>query len=330
MNIVDELATLYGRGESHGLRSGIDTRSARSFPPDLDDRARRHGAGPGGRPTLIRVAGLRDHGPVTHTPRRTASAPESTRRTRADAPRRLLIGAFIVCAVSVIASLLPSTGWWVNAKIIIAVGLWAGWLASSIMSLRRGFLPARFDVREGRSFTAPVSRRRGLQITSIMFAGAVSAIVIESWINDSAGIGRSASVRYWSLGLVAVFIALILINVIPTLRGRPGVDLTPETLAYRQPLGDLIIPWPALAGEVTVTITRPDLQSSVVPTVARPDLVRRRGLASTTFRIQVVLQQIDPFFLAAAIRFYVQNPDRRAQIGTLAEHEHQLADLGLS
>jgi hypothetical protein len=133
-NIVDELATLYGRGASHGLRSGIDTRSPYSEACDSEWLPPR-------------------------------------RADWRDAPRRLLIGAFIVCAVSVIASLLPFTGWWVDAKIIIAVGLWAGWLASSVMSLRRGFLPARFDVREGRSFTPPVSRRRGRQIASNMFGG---------------------------------------------------------------------------------------------------------------------------------------------------------------
>jgi hypothetical protein len=269
-------------------------------------------------------------GAVTHTPGRAASAPESTRRARADALRSLVIWVFIVCAVStVIAGLLPSTGWSAGVKIIILGGLLAGGLASSIRSLQRGFLPARFDVREGRSFTAPVGRRLGHQIATILFTVAASAILV-SLTKDSTGFGRAAFVLYWPFGLVAAFIALTIFNVIPILRGRPGVDLTPEALVYRQPLGDLIIPWPALAAEATVTITRADLQSSAVLTVGRPDLVRRRGLVSASFRIPVALLQIDPLVLAGTIRYYLQNPDRRAQIGTLTEHEHLLAELSLS
>jgi hypothetical protein len=51
--------------------------------------------------------------------------------------------------------------------------------------------------------------------------------------------------------------------------------------------------------------------------------------ARTTYRVELRSLRIDPAFLAAVINFYVINQGRRAQIGTLAEHERLLTDIGV-
>jgi hypothetical protein len=46
----------------------------------------------------------------------------------------------------------------------------------------------------------------------------------------------------------------------------------------------------------------------------------------TTYWVEMTSLRIDRTFLAAVINFYVMNPGRQAQIGTLAEHERLLTD----
>jgi hypothetical protein len=110
--------------------------------------------------------------------------------------------------------------------------------------------------------------------------------------------------------------------VVAALRGRPYVELTPRAVVLRGAFGRCTVPWEALQSGP------PYLGARTLPlAVARPDLVVSRGLARGPARVTLANAGISRWLLAGAIRYYVDHPDRRAAIGTPAEHDRLLAEL---
>lgn len=74
------------------------------------------------------------------------------------------------------------------------------------------------------------------------------------------------------------------------------------------------VPWEALAPSQPA---RPNLRSkSLTLSYARPDLVRLRGLVWS-----LRTDTVHSWFIADAIRYYLDHPEHRAAIGTPAEYD---------
>jgi hypothetical protein len=119
--------------------------------------------------------------------------------------------------------------------------------------------------------------------------------------------------------LTALLVVLAAANVVLAWRGA-GAQLRPDGVVDRTGVGALMVPWEAFAPDHPV-LPPPPKATRLVLTLARPELARRRGLA---FSSSVQANNVDPVFLAHAIRCYVANPDRRPSIGTRAEYERLL------
>jgi hypothetical protein len=124
---------------------------------------------------------------------------------------------------------------------------------------------------------------------------------------------------------VAVLISygLVALLVVAALHGGPHILLTPGAVVQHDWWGNRVIPWEALRPERPVRQVR---GQNLTLTVDRPDLVVRSGL----FRpLNMDHFRVHPSFLANAILFYVDTPERRDAIGTRAEYERLLAELSV-
>ncbi|SCF19895.1 hypothetical protein GA0074695_4264 [Micromonospora viridifaciens] len=104
-----------------------------------------------------------------------------------------------------------------------------------------------------------------------------------------------------------------------------SVELRPDGVYQRDVTGSLMVPWEALApgrpfqpavGAATLALA-----------YAQPELVRRRGILPLGRR-RLRIDNVHPWFLADAIRYYVDHPQHRTAIGEPAEHQrlwHSLA-----
>jgi hypothetical protein len=96
--------------------------------------------------------------------------------------------------------------------------------------------------------------------------------------------------------------------------GWVGVQLRPDGVYDRQPLGSLFVPWDAF---VRAYPAAPRGTQQVALYYERPELVRRRGLRRGGPEIPAA--SIDTAFLARTINEYVAHPEYRSAIGTEAE-----------
>jgi hypothetical protein len=183
--------------------------------------------------------------------------------------------------------------------------------------------PIRFDVREGVAFVVPGNRAYGYQMCAqILMFGVIMGQPVVFW-DRSRGFAHVVAVGMWVIGaLLSVLIATAVLRV---LRQRPILEFTPAALVVRDVLGTRTIPWEVL---------RPGFPTRSTGTlrlvIDRPALVRCTGLMWRSTGIAVMYTRVHPWFLADAIRYYVEHPDRRAGIGTVAEYHRLRVDLGVT
>ena len=101
-----------------------------------------------------------------------------------------------------------------------------------------------------------------------------------------------------------------------------GAELRPTGLRVRHLFGVLTVPWEALAPGYPV---RPDPRfRRLALTYTRPELVHRRGIFS---RRLVPIDNVHGWFIADVIRYYVEHPEQRADIGRQTEYDRLLHTL---
>jgi hypothetical protein len=247
-------------------------------------------------------------------------------RLGGEASRGLIAGALAIGVVLVAAkALLPTTHRWDLVTATTPLLVAAAALVGYALSLRRGAAAARFEVSEGVAFTAPANRAYGYSVAAnVLLATVFDSFAIGAWTVLS---GRQVAV--WLTVVSFVLSVIIAVAAVRALGGRPGLDLTPHTLISRQLLGTVTVPWPALTAEAAAASLRYRVgQPWLVLVIDRPDLVRRRGLAGKASNLSVMWLRVEPSFLADAVHFYAQHPERQASIGTRAEHDRLAIDLG--
>lgn len=99
--------------------------------------------------------------------------------------------------------------------------------------------------------------------------------------------------------------------------GLTGVRLRPDGILDRGITGSLFVPWTAFTGDHPV---RPNAAMGHLKIKYQGE-ARVRGFVPTGHRA-ITAQSVDPWYLTRAIHHYIVNPDRRAAIGTEAEHRH--------
>jgi hypothetical protein len=262
-------------------------------------------------------------------PNRSASSLAAGQPTGDEASRGLVAGVAAVGVAAIAASAVftsLSYRWGVAmATVLLVLGVAA--VAAYGLSRLRGDRATWFNVREGEEFAAPPSRRYSYAVAgSVLVAAVLASLAIDTWTGRQGveGVGIPLAIAL-SAGSV-ILVALTALNVAAALRGRPDVKLTPDALVCRQRFGTMTVPWPALGGaSVRVRAGQPWL----VLTVEHPDRIAWSGLTRRTSEVLVAWERVEPLFLAGAVRFYVEHPSRRADIGTKAELESLRADLGL-
>lgn len=124
-----------------------------------------------------------------------------------------------------------------------------------------------------------------------------------------------------SVGLTVLAAVVIVVLVAAVFNGRPRIDLTPAGIEIRETFGRRTVPWAALAPG---TPARQPFPRKVVLTVTRPELVQRRGLVRGSAAAPVLdlaWLNVQPWFLADVLRWYVDHPQERAALGTEAGNE---------
>ncbi|MFI1193982.1 hypothetical protein ACH4T9_12085 [Micromonospora sp. NPDC020750] len=107
------------------------------------------------------------------------------------------------------------------------------------------------------------------------------------------------------------------VNVAAGWRGS-FVELRPDGVWQRDFTGSLMVPWEALAPGCP---SQPAVRASILAlTYAQPDLVRRRGILPLGRR-RLRIDNVHPWFIADAIRHYVDHPQHRAAIGEPTEYQ---------
>ncbi|MGI5183404.1 hypothetical protein ACQEVZ_44815 [Dactylosporangium sp. CA-152071] len=242
-------------------------------------------------------------------------------------PRWVLGGAVALAGVLVGAHLLSAP----DSDLRYAIptlppllGLAALVLAVVALTRRR---PAAFTVDAGAGvFRAPsppnhVLHAAGaafMSATIIMFAVNSRTLPRDRPAEDPAG---------WFMGdallvLACLVVVLSVLQIAAAWRGV-GVQLGPDGVKDRGPLGTLTVPWDALT-TASLPPTTPTALSLRL-TYARPDLVRAAGLPLTRTRIRT--DTIDALFLAHAVHHYLVHPERRQGIGTAAGYAELMTVL---
>jgi hypothetical protein len=154
--------------------------------------------------------------------------------------------------------------------------------------------------------------------------------VIHIWTWPVGGAADEAVFHYWA-GAVSVVLlvvaGLVALLVVMALRGGPRILLTPNGVMQDDWRGNRVVPWKAWRPGRPLRHTR---RHTLTLIIDRPELAVRRGpFRGSTRRPGLNLTQlrVDPWFLADAIWFYVDHPDRRDAIGGRAEYEHLLLTL---
>lgn len=255
------------------------------------------------------------------------------------ASRALIVGAVVV-VVGLIAAVVAfgspgSSGRPVlySVKALLAAAALVASVASFRGYQRRSQRPG-FRVAEGSAFDLPPSRTFGyLVVGEVLFTGLVLTSTIEAWANPGGGEVWTAFDSVFAVGmsvLAAVIGAITILMTAFVLSRRSSVRITPEAVGRPGLLRSRTIPWAALrpgsrprvdgAGRtVTLTIERPE--HVVPPLRPGPDGGPR------TLTVSLANTSGQPGFLADAIQFYTDHPDRRDAIGTRAEYERLLTDL---
>ncbi|GIM97800.1 hypothetical protein [Paractinoplanes toevensis] len=172
--------------------------------------------------------------------------------------------------------------------------------------------PAAWDSNPaGHRFSAPPSpRQAAAMITS---AGLVAQVVPVERVPNQDQV-RIAQLGAFTMIMIVVVAVYLITIVVLSMTNSPSIVLSPKGLTLRRPLRRDEIRWdkllpggpprPAKRNPGTIDV----LRSAATP--GRP--AERLSLPSDGLHI-------DAAFLAYAIRWYVEHPDRRAQIGNALE-----------
>jgi hypothetical protein len=172
--------------------------------------------------------------------------------------------------------------------------------------------PARLRmavVRGRRAFTIPVAARARCWALVVASGGAAFAVadVIASWrVHHAYQVGAPVG--------AALFIGLAL---------RPGgLVIYPDRLTGRAWRPKLSIAWsavPALTPFAPGGTPRPSASTSTLEAPVRQPAAPPESLAST--RIPLDELDVDPAFLATVVRYYIEHPEQRPDIGTPEGYE---------
>lgn len=245
--------------------------------------------------------------------------------------RPLIVAAVIIgVAWTVAAALIRARAYWLFALHFgpVLVPL-AALVASAVLGRAK---PAGFVVREEVGFVAPASRGFGyLVVGELLMLAFVIDQLIHIWTWGMGG-GEDEALLLYFAGAVAsvvvlLFGALVALLVVTALRGGPQILLTPGAVVQQDWWGNRTIAWEALRPGRPLRQPRRRTLNLIID---RPELVVRRGLFSSTRRPWLDLTHVlvHAWFLADAIWFYVDHPERRDSIGTRAEYERLLLALG--
>lgn len=193
---------------------------------------------------------------------------------------------------------------WLELILLIATFL-AGVL--SVLALRRSRPAALLVKPEVRAFATEPGASQILMAVTLMFLA--SQLLVTGHLGEVAE------------GLFMVLPVLLLVAVgVQVASGWRGVsvELRPDGVCQRDVTGSLMVPWEALApghpfqpavGVATLALA-----------YAQPDLVRRRGILPLGRR-RLRIDNVHAWFIADAIRYYVDHPQHRAAIGEPAEYQ---------
>jgi hypothetical protein len=245
--------------------------------------------------------------------------------------RRMVIVAAVVISVAwtVAAALIDVRVFWHFAVLQLGPVLifLAALVASALLSRAR---PAGFEVRERVGFVVPASRGFCfLVVGGVAMMANLTGQVIRIWTWGGAD---AAVFRFWapamSVALLAAYGQLALL-VVTALRGGPRIILTSIAIVQEDWWVNRTIPWEALRRGQPV---RQVHGRTLTLNVDRPDLVVRRGLFRGSTRrpsLNLAYLRVHPWVLADAIWFYAGHPERRDAIGSRAEYERLVPELGV-
>lgn len=268
-----------------------------------------------------------------------AVSPPGRGNNEEGAASRLLIAVAVTVTVVwivAVALVLPASFGLTTVLRFVQVLFVLAALAASVVSLlgfvRRSPEPPRFVVREGAGFVVPASRAYGYFVVGeVLMVGFLAGQAIFLWSDAVGGDTGWAVISYTFAGITSVLSValggLVALTVVTALRGRPRIELTPRAVVLREVLGSRMIPWEALRPGLPL---RQSDRHTLTLTVDRPELVVRSGWIWRFPQVALSYARVHPWFLADAIRSYVDQPNRRDAVGTRAEHERLLADLGVS
>jgi hypothetical protein len=245
------------------------------------------------------------------------------------ASRSLMAGALLVAVawVAFVVLVRPRGRPWESLWQFGQVMTLLGSFAASVLGTRPRPGPARFVVRDGVAFVVPASRAWGYLVAGI----ALSSGFVAAAAAGETGLGPTPSAIDYGFAVIFSVVSLAVLGVpgfvvFVALRRRPYVELTPRGVVVREMFGNRAIPWEALRPGLPQRLGNSQL---LTLTVDRPDLVVRKGLVGRAPRVFLTYGRIHPWLLVDAIRHYADHPERRPAIGTRAEHERLLAELGV-
>ncbi|OKI84558.1 hypothetical protein [Micromonospora sp. CB01531] len=216
--------------------------------------------------------------------------------------RRLILSLSLVLAVGLAWGRRLSD--WLDLILLIATILTA---VLGALALRRSRPAALLVKPEVRAFATAPSASQILIAVTLTFL--TSHLLGTRYLGEVFG----------GLFMVLPFLLLVAVGV-QVASGWRGIsiELRPEGVCQRDVTGSLMVPWEALApgrpfqpavGAATLALT-----------YAQPDLVRRRGILPLGRR-RLRIDNVHPWFIADAIRYYVDHPQHRAAIGEPSEYQ---------
>ncbi|MEV6816749.1 hypothetical protein [Micromonospora sp. NPDC051296] len=197
-------------------------------------------------------------------------------------------------------------------SILDTATLLAGMLAMSLALLRPR--PAGLLVKpEVRAFATEPSMSQVYMAVGFMF--------LASLLLGARGLVEV--VEGLSMVLPLLFLVGVGVHVAGGWRGV-SVELRPDGVCQRDLTGSLMVPWEALAPGRPLPARSPGLHPG--PDLRTTGPVRRRGILPLGRR-RLRIDNVHPWFIADAIRHYVDHPQHRAAIGEPAEYQRLLDAL---
>lgn len=253
------------------------------------------------------------------------------------ASRWLIAGSVLVVLVWIIVVVQVRPGSFVQQSVLdfvpvlLSVAAVAAFVIPVKDALRGCIEPQGFVVREGIGFAAVASRGFDyLVVGQVLMVGLLGSSAIRQWTTTADRPAAFGLIDYGlaiSMSVMSVVLGVfVTVLVIAALAGRPRIELTPRAVVLREPLGIRAIPWDALRPGLSPTFGG---AGTLALTIDRPEIVVRRGVRGSSSQVALAYARVHPLFLADAIRYYVDRPDRRDDIGTWAGYERLLADLGV-